>query len=307
MSGDALTQLSTRIRTDIAAGKYYAAAIAVARDGKVVHREDIGIVDPRSGRPAAPDDIYLMMSLSKSFTAALVLRAIDEGRFTFSTKVADILPMFSARGKNRVTIQQLLTHTAGTYSGWAPPPPMTMQDIGQLRNTVDLISTLPAAYTPGTQVVYNPFASYSVLGQILVDTDPAGRSFAQIAEDDLFSPVGMSGSSFGLAIDHPRRVPVSVPVSDSSVTDGGVMESLNVVLGADTEFPAGGAFAPVSDVLRFAEMLRGKGTLGDVRVLSKAIFEYACKNHTGDMVNGFWDFNRESHDIDAVPANFTFL
>lgn len=303
---EALHRLSQRIQADVGRGRYLGASILVARGGVIGYRDDIGQVAP--GRPADPNDIYLLMSLSKAFTAALVLRAVNQGHLTLDTRACEVLPEFGMRGKHRVTVRNLLTHSAGTYAGFPPPPPLSMaEDVGDLAKNVRAISAIPLAYTPGDQVVYNPFASYAVLGQILVAIDPAGRSFRQIAKEDLFAPLGMNDTSYGLAVDEPRRVPVSVPPTDGAVTDGAVMELLNVAFHETSEHPAGGAFGTVLDVYRFAEALRRRGTTDEYRLLSRAMFDYACRNHTGDLRNGFWDFDREARDIPVFPANFSLL
>jgi CubicO group peptidase (beta-lactamase class C family) len=302
----ALQRLDDRIEKDVRTGRYLGASIIVARGGVIGHRATIGEVAP--GRSGADDDVYVLMSLSKAFTAALVLRAIDQGRFGLDTRASEILPEFGARGKQRATVYHLLTHTAGTYAGFAPPPPLSMaHDIGALAKNVQVISALPAANAPGDRVVYNPFASYAVLGQILVATDPAGRSFQQIAREDLFEPLGMHDTSYGLAVDDHRRVPVSTPATAGAVTDGAVMEMLNHVFDETSEHPAGGAFGTADDVLRFAEALRRRGATEEYRLMSPATFDYARRNHTGDRSNGFWDFDREARDIPLFPANFTLL
>jgi CubicO group peptidase (beta-lactamase class C family) len=302
----ALRRLSSRIEQDVNDGRYLGASILLARSGVVGYRDTIGQVAP--GRAAAADDVYLLMSLSKAFTAVLVLRAIDHGRFTLDTRISEILPAFGAGGKQRVTVRHLLTHTAGTYAGFPPPPPLTMaKDVGDLAANVRLISLLPAANTPGERVVYNPFASYAVLGQVLVDTDPDGRSFGTIARQDLFEPLGMTDTSYGLAVNAPRRVPVSVPATDGAVVSGAMMEILNQAFTEESEHPAGGAFGTVEDVYRFAEALRRCGDTGEYRVISQSLFHYACRNHTGDRSNGFWDFDRQARDLPDFPANFSLL
>jgi CubicO group peptidase (beta-lactamase class C family) len=306
LEASALERLNARIEQDVQNGRYLGASILLSRGGVVGHQASLGQVAP--GRAAADDDVYLMMSLSKSFTAALVLRAIDHGRFTLDTRVAEILPDFGVRGKHRATVRHLLTHTAGTYAGFPPPPPLTMADhVGDLAANVRVISALPAANAPGERVVYNPFASYAVLGQLLVETDPRGRAFQEIAREDLFEPLGMRDASFGLAVDAPRRVPVSVPKTEGAVTDGAVMEMLNRVFDETTEHPAGGAFGTVKDVYRFAETMHRRGDSGEHRLLSQALFDYACRNHTGDRPNGFWDFDKQARDIPEFPANFSLL
>jgi CubicO group peptidase (beta-lactamase class C family) len=71
----ALQRLDDRIEKDVRTGRYLGASIIVARGGVIGHRATIGEVAP--GRSGADDDVYLLMSLSKAFTAALILRAID--------------------------------------------------------------------------------------------------------------------------------------------------------------------------------------------------------------------------------------
>ena len=67
--------LDAAVQADIDAGLHFGASLLVARGGKVVHRANLGTVAPN--RPAASDDRYLLMSMSKAFTAVLVLRAIE--------------------------------------------------------------------------------------------------------------------------------------------------------------------------------------------------------------------------------------
>jgi CubicO group peptidase (beta-lactamase class C family) len=304
LDAEALDRLSARIRLDTERGRYKAASILVARGGKIGYRDTIGHVAP--DRAAAADDIYLLMSLSKSFTASLVLRAIDQGRLTLDTRACEILPQFAAGGKQRVTIRQLLTHTSGTYAGLLPPPPLTPADVGDLARNVDAVSAVPAAHTPGERVVYNSFASYAVLGQIVVKTDPAGRTFRQIAREELFAPLGMVDTSYGLAVNEPRRVPVSV-MGPPTPMSAGLERMLNVVVDERCEHPAGCAFGTIDDVFCYTEALRGRGTGAGYRLMSPALFDYAVQNHTGDLGNGAWDFYREAHDIPDFPANFSML
>ena len=71
------------------------------------------------------------------------------------------------------------------------------------------ICKLSAVYEPGTRCAYTSGTGFDLLGQIVVVTDPKRRSFNRIAKEELFDPLGMRTTSFGLATDHPKRVPVS--------------------------------------------------------------------------------------------------
>lgn len=301
---DALANLDASIQSDIDGGRIYGASVIVARGGKVGHRKTFGTSD--TNRPTSESDLYLMMSLSKSFTAALMLRAIDQGRFTLDTKVCDVIPEFGAMGKQNVTLRQIMSHTGGVWQQLPPPPPATPAQLGDLATYVKLVSAQPLAYKAGTRAHYAPSAGHALLAQMLVVTDPLKRSFRDIARQDLFDPLGMTQMTYGLGKSDPRRVPVRhTPSQRSASTDAS--EALLGVLDETSEWPGGGAFGTTEDVFRFAEMMRGRGSANGYRVLSPALFDYASQNHTGDMQNHAFDFFVEKFNMTPLKANFSLM
>lgn len=307
LDADAVDRLAASIQRDIDNGVNHGAVALVARGGQIGYVGAFGHSDKATGRTAATDDVFLLMSTAKAYTAALVLRLIDQGRLAFHTKVAEIIPEFGIRGKQRVTVAHLLTHTSGTWSGFLPPPPAQLADLGDLSTLVAAFSAQQIAHRPGARVVYNPFASYVTLGEIVRRLDPSGRPFRQIAREDLFEPLEMTDSSFGLAVDHPRRVPLRMAESTPGAADVSVMESFNDTVDEHYENPAAMAFGTIADVFTFTEALRNRGTAANgCRLLSPALIDYAFRNHTADKSNEFWDFNKESRDIEDFPANFSY-
>jgi CubicO group peptidase (beta-lactamase class C family) len=114
-----LGRLSSTIKNDIAAEKYDGAVFVVGRAGKIAMHEAIGFADRASGRMARTDDVFLIFSITKALTAAAVLIRVDRGELSLTTKVADIIPEFGCKGKQRITVAQLLSHTAGLSAGLA--------------------------------------------------------------------------------------------------------------------------------------------------------------------------------------------
>jgi CubicO group peptidase (beta-lactamase class C family) len=307
LEGAALARLGASVQNDIDAGVHHGATVLVARGGNVGYLETFGDANQEAGRATAVDDIYLLMSTGKAYTAGLVLQLIDRGLLSFDTKVAEIVPEFVVRGKQRVTVAHLLTHTGGTWSGFVPPPPGQWgASWGDMDEMTRLISAQQIAHRPGERVIYNPFASFNILGEIVRRLDSDGRSFRQIAREQLFEPLGMVDSSFGLRLDHPRRVPVRMAETTPGAAEVSVMESLNDLVDEFFELPAGMVFGTVRDVFAWTEMLRRRGRLGGTRFLSSAIVDYAYQNHTGNKVNEFWDFNKESRGLAEFPANFSY-
>lgn len=306
MSSARLSRFVAAVQADIDSGLHHGAAVLVARRGEVVLREAIGHSDLAASRTTRTDDIFLLMSTAKSFTAVLLLQAIDRGDIGFDTRIAEVIPEFGVRGKERVNIRHLLTHTGGTWAGFVPPPPVPWGSLwGDMAAMTAAVSAQQIAHTPGTRVIYNPFASYNILGEVVRRLDSRNRNFRDIAREELFEPLGMVDSSFGMKLDAPRRVPLRMAETTPGAAEVSVMESLNDLVDETFELPAGMAFGTVDDLRVFAEALRHRGASGSTRLLSPAIVDYAYRNHTGEKSNEFWDFNKESRGIADFPANFS--
>ncbi|TDZ44697.1 Penicillin-binding protein 4 [Colletotrichum trifolii] len=117
------------------------------------------------------------MSVTKSITAVLVLRAIDKGLFNLDSKVTDFLFAYGCFGKQRTTIRRLLAHTAGCFPGFLPPG-LSTEEVENLETFVDAVCQLPPTFAPGSRCAYCPFAGYAVPGRVLVLADPGKRSYA---------------------------------------------------------------------------------------------------------------------------------
>jgi CubicO group peptidase (beta-lactamase class C family) len=185
---------------------------------------------------------------------------------------------------------------------------MSLADIGNLEKLTAALCAQPVAFTPGSRCHYNSFGGICLLGQILVLTDPKKRSFAKIAREDLFEPLGMTDMHFGNSENDPRRVPVSFGDRYTGPSNAGVVAVLTAPMNGELcEVPAGNAFGTTMDVYRFTQLIRGRGTANGHRLISPALFDYAAKNHTGTMLNDAWDFECVARQIPPMVANFSLL
>jgi CubicO group peptidase (beta-lactamase class C family) len=108
-----LALLGEAIDDDIEAERYDGCEVVVARGGVVAYHGTHGWADRAARRRVERGQPFITMSIGKQLTVALVLRCVEEGYFALTTPVADVIPEFGARGKARVTIAHLLTHTGG--------------------------------------------------------------------------------------------------------------------------------------------------------------------------------------------------
>ena len=301
----ALGRLRESVESDVRRGLHYGAAVLVARGGVVGFHEAIGTTQGENSRPVRLDDRFLMMSLTKSFTAAAVLRLVDRGELSFDTPIASVIPEFAVRGKERITVYQLLTHSAGLYYGFDLPPALRPFGSGILSAAVGAVTPLPVHSRPGSRVSYSPWEGFAVLGEMLRRLDPADRGFRRILREDVFLPLGMNDTTIGADVDDPRRVPLKVVAPGEAAQPASELELMNDQ-GADCEMPGVSGYSTTADLFRFAEMTRrgGRG-LDGARLLSPAIVDYAYRVHTGTHRNHFWDFYAEAEHLPDFPANFT--
>jgi CubicO group peptidase (beta-lactamase class C family) len=298
---DRLKRVGERIAADVEAMRYDGARLMVARRGIPVLDLTIGFAERDAKRPMAEDSLFSVMSISKVMTAVALLQKVEQGHVSLLSPVASIIPEFAAREKGRVTINQVLTHTAGMSMG---PAPLPVEKLGDLRECARVICGLALESTAGESVAYSASQGFTILGEIVRRVDVQKREFREILRQDVFEPVGMKDTMMGfpprLA---SRRVPVVVRDPDAPELNPKFQSDRDKSVTETTELPSGGAtFSTAGDILRFAEALRLGGSLGGGRILSPATVQLMRQNHTGDRPNGMMNSSRALHGMAAFPA-----
>ena len=300
IDSDRLRRLPAAIAADVESDVYDGAVIAVGRHGKLVLHEAVGYAHRASDRSARTDDVFPIMSLTKSLCTAVILNYFERGKFSLTTQVADIIPEFSAAAKSRITIAHLMAHTGGMSHGLPPLPP---SQIGDLDAFVRAACKMPPEAPPGKVVSYSPLISQAILAEVVRRVDDEGRRFSQILEDELFKPLGMVDTSLGQRADlEARRVPIVAKDWQEGFLDPEFLESFNELFAEGSEIPAAGGYSTAFDIYRFAEMLRRGGELDGQRILSPLTIEFARQNHTGTKPNHVWTYVRELRGWDEWPA-----
>lgn len=187
------------------------------------------------------------------------------------------------------------------------PPPLGLDKAGDLASKAAAICQLPAVYEPGTRCLYTSGLGFDLLGQILVNTDPDKRTFRDIAREDLFEPLGMVATSFGSPVSDPMRVPVSFTEKYSGPSTPTLLTLMNKLFDEYVEIPSGNAYDPIEDIFRFIEVIRNRGCAFGQRLISPALFDYACQHHTAGMSNDAVTSKILTRSLQPLPARFTLL
>lgn len=285
MDAGRLDLLHAAIQDDVARGLYHGAVIRIGRGGQQDLEAAIGTVGGTGTPGLTTDAVFSIFSLTKAFTNVLVLRAIELGRMSLMMRVADLIPEFKGAPRDAATLMHLLTHTAGMPGVWTPKADMFEDRLDELLQAV--IDNVPGVVAPGQRCDYSPVVNHVLMGEMLRRTDPRGRAFRDIVREDLFEPLGMRDSSFGVREDlKPRKlVPDVRGVIPIPVRGRDLPGRHSLFEQESNEAPHVGACSTVADLWRFTEMLRRGGSLEGVRILSPRTLQLARRNWTGDLPN----------------------
>jgi CubicO group peptidase (beta-lactamase class C family) len=228
-----------------------------------------GGVRERGGAALDAHTNFRLASVSKQFTAMTVMLLVADGRLSYESSLADLLPGFPAWAR-RVTVRHLLTHTSGVpdyerameraaaAGGAAYTPDRQLRD----EDAIALLRLEPALdFEPGTNWAYSNSA-YVLLGQIVARADR--RPFSEVLERRIFGPLGMRGTRLYVkgqnhverrAYGHEPQRGVLVPAdqSSTSATQGD-----------------GGIYSNIADLARWDAALR-EGTLLPAALLQAAL------------------------------------
>ena len=149
---------------------------AVAKDGRLVYARGFGWADRKNKVPMQPDSLMRIASISKPFTAAAIMRLVEQGRLKLDEPILPYLKKFGAdEEKNldprwrQITLEHLLRHTAGFDRNKSFDPMFIPQRPSRRwirRAIIRYMLGKPLDFDPGTRYVYSNFG-YCLLGRVI--------------------------------------------------------------------------------------------------------------------------------------------
>jgi CubicO group peptidase (beta-lactamase class C family) len=165
------------------------AAVIVTDDGKTVYAAGHGLADLEAKTPITPATVFRLGSITKQFSAAIILQLVSEGKLSLDDRLSKFLPDYPKPGAD-ATVRQLLNHTSGVQSYTAIPGWMASDKPARALTTEQLISEfkdLPAPAKPGEAWAYNN-SGYVLVGALIEKV--AGKPWHQAIEERIASSRG---------------------------------------------------------------------------------------------------------------------
>ncbi|MGE8537006.1 MAG: serine hydrolase [Chryseobacterium sp.] len=205
--------------------------------------------------------VYQIASLTKSFTALIIVKLSEEGKLSVKDPVSKFIPDYP-RG-NEITIEHLLTHTSGIYEVLRNKEYFSLLHTGKSipkDKELSFFKNEPLDFEPGTQFSYTN-SGYILLGIIIEKI--TGLSYEDAVRKIILNPLKMSHTGFNyLALKSPYK---TVPYSYISKTRQEKTEVWNSTLTG----PAGQIYSTVEDLYNYYMGLR------DYKIVSKEAFRKA--------------------------------
>jgi CubicO group peptidase (beta-lactamase class C family) len=245
-------------------------AIAVVRGNDTVALKGYGMANLENDVPVGPETVFHLASISKQFTAAGILKLVEQGRVKLEDDLTIFVPDYVTNGR-RVSIHHLLAHTHGmqeynrpeTRDQWAAP--LTPAKF------LALMKDQPFDFPVGERFLYRN-TGYYFAGMIIEQMSGragatgggggaiTGKPYGEFLRESFFAPLGMTST-----VDCRNR-PIIKRRSTGYTTENGVVMNI-ALLDLTWPFAVGSLCSTVTDLLRWSAALHGG------RVLSAELYQ----------------------------------
>ncbi len=222
-------------------------SVLVADKGKVIYEKGFGLANMEWGIPNSPDTKFRIGSITKQFTAALILQLVEEGKIKLDGKITDYLPDYRKDTGDRVTIHQLLNHTSGipSYTGNPEFFPKHSRNPLAVPEFVKTFASGDFEFEPGSKFNYNN-SGYVLLGAIIEKI--TGKSYETALTERILKPLGMTNTGY----DHHSTI-LEKRASGYGKTANGFQNA--PYLDMSLPYAAGSIYSTVGDLYKWEQAL----------------------------------------------------
>ncbi|HKO97983.1 MAG TPA: exo-beta-N-acetylmuramidase NamZ domain-containing protein [Pyrinomonadaceae bacterium] len=298
-----LAQMDPIIADAIGKRRLPGAVVLVARDGDVVWRKAYGsrVIEPAS-EPMTTDTIFDAASLTKVVaTATSIMILVERGKIRLNDPLSNYIPEIKGDGKDRITLELLLTHR----SGYAPDFDLRERWTGY-DEAIKRLITEPLRNPPGARFVYSDIG-YIALGEVVRRV--SGMRLDEFARQNIFMPLGMRGTGFNpspqlrarIAPTEKRRGQMSylgdTPQPDAIDADKWLRGEVHDPTSFRMNGVAGhaGLFTTADDLAIYAQMILNGGSYGGAQILGPLTVAEMTRprlvTETGSTRGVGWDIN----------------
>ena len=305
VSSERLNRVSEISKNYVAEGKVPGIVTMIARKGKLIYFEAYGNRGVDSKVKIKKNDLFRIYSMTKPVTAIAAMQLYEKGKFQLNDPITKYLPelnnlkRYNSKGelidvKTKITMQQLLTHTAGFTYGWGGGPVDKKYEEAKLwlsdgsKEFIDKVSSLPLLFEPGTKWHYS--IAVDITGVIIERL--SGKTFSEYLSDNIFAPLGMKDTFFEVPNNKLNRFLPNHYYNKTSNSLGTINED-NTKISAGSNYEkvkfysgGGGLVSTAMDFMIFSECVRNGGLYNGKRIIGPKTVKFMTKNHLSGSLSG---------------------
>ena len=280
------SQKIDRVMTSYSKCGQFNGAILVKKGADILYAKAFGLADRSWNVKNTLDSKFLIGSVSKSYTALMVLILAGEGLIDLNATLNAYIPQYDGPGKNRVTIHQMLTHTSGIPDHGAIPD-LSKKRVRWIYDSdqyLELVKETSLKFEPGTGFQYSGIA-YNLLA--IMCEKVTHKSFAELLKQRIFTPLRMCDTTLNdnLAIDSKRAYGYEYHLLEGY--------KLPSYISMDHCKSSGGILSTVEDMAKFNQECFVAQTL-----TTKALYQKMFTPHVKD-----WQFYGYGWWIDTIASD----
>lgn len=246
LAAQPVSRLLDSLLTIYAANEQFNGVALVAKGDSILLHKGYGLQNAEKGLANQPDGIFQIGSITKQFTATVIMQLVEEKKLSLYDKLSRFYPDFPKA--DSVTVHQLLNHTSGIYSytdDWE-----LLQSRAHLPITeaemMTYLAGKPYNFPPGSEWSYNNSA-YCILGYIIEKC--TGKPYEANIRVRIFDRAGMTSSGFDFArLDHPARAVGYDQLSE-------IQQKPSLLVDSSFSGAGGAIYSTAGDLLRWHQAL----------------------------------------------------
>lgn len=269
-------------------------AVLIARKGKIEYLKYTGIANRHYGIPFSPETRFQIFSVTKAFTAVLIMQLYEQGKISLDSTISAYYPEYKGEAGRKATIRNLLTYSSG-------------RDIREMQSKFIAeaydqnlwpVDTFIARYcserlidVPGTKFNYNN-GDYIILGRIIEKI--CKKPFDEVLRDNILTPLKMHNTNYLRHEDIVQNLDEGYR-SIGTGSDSLIMPTNHYM---DNHFSAGAMYATPADLLVFDQAIFNH-TLLKKETVELMLTPY---KHLADTAFGFWVYPKKIGGYETIFA-----
>jgi CubicO group peptidase (beta-lactamase class C family) len=259
----ALRDVDAKIATDFASDGAGGVSVGVLAGGKLVWTKHYGFADAEAKRVATDDTAYRIGSITKQFTALMLLQLVEKGKMGLTDPLEKYVPEVKGVTGGRPGTPPITLLQVGTMmSGLSREPGCANHSVGPVsgwqQKVLDCLPLTTYEYEPGTQYLYSNIG-YATLGLALERA--AGQPYTAYVDQHVVKPLGMSRTTYEPTTEIRKDLAHGYARANAQAAPSrtGPDRELD---GRGYRVPNGALFSTVNDLAKFAAWELGEGPSG---------------------------------------------